>query len=81
MTTNHPNIPNETLFNSSRAPGAVGLYLHALLVGGLLFLSGAGTRQKGIISSNQSSELLANPRVPKEYSKIRSPLSKSPMNS
>lgn len=37
---------NETI-NSSKAPEPVGLYPHARRVGGLLFLSGVGPRERG----------------------------------
>lgn len=35
-------------FNSEKAPAPVGLYPHARKVGGLLFLSGVGPRERGI---------------------------------
>ncbi len=38
---------SETAVNSSRAPEPVGLYPHARRVGGLLFLSGVGPRERG----------------------------------
>ena len=37
----------DCIFNSKRAPEAVGLYPHARRVGDLLFLSGVGPREKG----------------------------------
>ena len=38
---------NGEKFNSDKAPQAVGMYPHARKVGGLLFLSGVGPREKG----------------------------------
>jgi len=38
---------NETNILSSKAPEPVGLYPHARRVGGLLFLSGVGPRERG----------------------------------
>jgi 2-aminomuconate deaminase len=38
---------NDGAFDSSRAPEPVGLYPHARRVGGLLFLSGVGPRERG----------------------------------
>ncbi|WP_439881374.1 RidA family protein [Pontibacter sp. MBLB2868] len=38
---------NKELLNSSKAPEPVGLYPHARRVGGLLFLSGVGPRERG----------------------------------
>ena len=38
---------NEEIFNSDRAPQAVGLYPHARKAGDLLFLSGVGPRKAG----------------------------------
>ena len=38
---------NGDAFNSDKAPEAVGLYPHARRVGGLLFLSGIGPRERG----------------------------------
>lgn len=40
-------MSESSLFNSSRAPEAVGLYPHARRVGNLLFLSGVGPRERG----------------------------------
>ena len=38
---------NDGPFHSSKAPEPVGLYPHARRVGGLLFLSGVGSRERG----------------------------------
>ncbi len=38
---------NDNAINSSKAPEPVGLYPHARRVGGLLFLSGVGPRERG----------------------------------
>ena len=44
-----PDIDSKTsVIESSRAPEPVGLYPHARRVGGLLFLSGVGPRERGI---------------------------------
>lgn len=38
---------NDEIFDSIRAPEAVGLYPHARRIGDLLFLSGVGPRERG----------------------------------
>jgi 2-aminomuconate deaminase len=40
-------MASESIKNSSKAPGPVGLYPHARMVGNLLFLSGVGPRERG----------------------------------
>ena len=50
--------------NSSKAPEPVGLYPHARRVGGLLFLSGVGPRERGTkkipgVELNESGEIVS----------------------
>lgn len=55
---------SESSFHSTRAPEPVGAYPHARRVGGLLFLSGVGPRQRGSrsipgVTLGESGEIVA----------------------
>ena len=47
MSDNNSNTINSSTINSNKAPEPVGAYPHARRVGGLLFLSGVGPRERG----------------------------------